>query len=169
MILQVADVGINLFLKNWYCKEYTASMCATSVTGAVFDDAERLMCIVRTVAQLRCPNNLVSKCFLNCGLLSGYAFMYSHFPTSSFNTSIALVDDDLPKIDPGYIEDVLLLVNLSAAPGSKVEISTLSITERQQTLKKYYNGGEGFRQFFSPWAPQLSWKKSRKRKPEMIL
>ena len=122
-------------------------MCPTSVTGAVFDDTERLASIVRTVAQMRCQNNLISNCFLRCGLLSGYADVYSHFATSSFNTDIALWDDDLPKIDPSYIKDVLSLVNLSAASDSSVKISTSIITERQQTLKKYYNAGEGFQHF----------------------
>ena len=52
MILQVPDVGVNKFIKRSYCREYTAAMCANSLTMKSFDDTERIGCFVRTLMAL---------------------------------------------------------------------------------------------------------------------
>lgn len=40
MISQVADVGINIFLKNRYYQEYSSIFCVSSVTGRILADTE---------------------------------------------------------------------------------------------------------------------------------
>ena len=42
VILQVPDVGISRFIKDQYAREYTAGVCASNVTGRIFDDFERI-------------------------------------------------------------------------------------------------------------------------------
>lgn len=46
--LQVADLGVNRFLKKRYEQEYTVFICSSNVTGKVFDDVERIGCVVRS-------------------------------------------------------------------------------------------------------------------------
>jgi len=88
IILQVADVGINRFLKTRYCQEYTASICASGVTGKVFDDAERIGCVVRTLLALQASPELITSCFHKAGLLTGYNDISSHFAPAKFNAGV---------------------------------------------------------------------------------
>ncbi len=78
--LQVADVGVNRFLKQTYEQECTAIMCLASLTGKHFGDVERIGCVVRTVQSLKIQHGLIVHCFEKCGLLSGYNDVASHFP-----------------------------------------------------------------------------------------
>ena len=59
IILQVADLGVYRYIKNKYAIEYNAAMCACELTGQLFDDTERIGCVVRTWNSLRHNNRLI--------------------------------------------------------------------------------------------------------------
>ena len=71
MVLQIADVGVNRFIKTKYAVEYTASMCSYGLVGRSFDDTERIACAVRAILALKQSPKLVVNCFLKAGLLAG--------------------------------------------------------------------------------------------------
>ena len=98
MVLQVADVGVKKFIKRSYCREYTATMCANSLTMKSFDDTERIGCVVRTVMALERESKLITSCFRKCGLLSGYKEVHRHFVPSIFAAGRPLRDTNLPVI-----------------------------------------------------------------------
>lgn len=63
MILQVADPGVNRFLKTQYAEEYTIAMCITTSNDRRFDDAETIGCAVRTLKELCERTDNVIRCF----------------------------------------------------------------------------------------------------------
>ena len=107
MILQVADVGVNRFLKSTYQREYTASICSTSLLKKAFDDTERFGCLVRTVLQLAREHKTIVNCFTKCGLLSGYKEVSKHFHSTMFSAGIPMRDDKLLLFTTEYIIEVL--------------------------------------------------------------
>lgn len=52
MLLQIAGVGVNRFLKKKYGREYTASKCAANVGATCFDDVKRFPYVLRTVKDI---------------------------------------------------------------------------------------------------------------------
>ena len=131
-ILQVADVGINRFIKQPYEKEYTASICASSLTGNQFDDVERIGCVVRTIQLLKAQHSLISKYFAKCGLLCGYNEVAQHFPRNLFNSGWPLRDLNLPHVNTSYVKSILLMINLAAERGSPICIPESVITGRRK-------------------------------------
>eukprot|EP00171_Calliarthron_tuberculosum_P023308 IDg23308t1 len=148
MVLQVADIGINRFLKNQYAREYTSSICACSVTGRSFDDVERIGCVVRTLHALKDQSDLVVSCFVKSGLLCGYKDVYQHFPPSLFSSGVSMRDPALPQVNTGYIKAVLSIENLAAVQGDPVIIPESFISDQLKTLSEYAVASEGFRKFY---------------------
>ena len=148
IILQVADVGINRFLKTKYEQEYTASLCTSAVTGRLFDDVERIGCIVRTVQALKTKTKMIADCFKKCGLLSGYNDVHQHFSPTIFNAGASLRDPNLPQVNTAYIKAMFTLTNLAAARGAPVTIPESVITAQQRTIAEYVTAGAGFRRFY---------------------
>ena len=147
IILQVADVGINRFIKQTYKKEYTASICASNLTGNQFDDVKRIGSVVRTIQSLKTQHGLISKCFTKCGLLCGYNEVAQHFPSNLFNAGRPLRDLNLPQVNTSYVKSVLSIMNLAAERGSAICIPESVITERQNRLEDYAAKELGFREF----------------------
>lgn len=130
IVFQVADVGVNRFLKQHYEREYTSLMIACNVTKKCFDDVELIGCIVRTFNELRKRPNWITTCFMKAGLLSGYKEMSRHFPLSKFNLGIPLRDMRLPQVNDAYCHAVLSTCNLSARRGAPVVIPESVIGEQ---------------------------------------
>ncbi len=148
MLLQVADVGVNRFLKRGYSQEYTASICASSLTGKVFDDLERFGCIVRTIRALESNSETIVNCFEKSALLSGYSDVKKHFPPSKFSAGSSLRDTALPRVSIDYVNAVLSLKNLAAARGAPVIVPEDLITMQQRSLSEYAVSERGFRRFY---------------------
>lgn len=149
MILQVADVRINRFLKQCYCREYTAAMCANAVVKRKFDDKDRISCVVRSVLALKKEQQQSVGCSAKSGLLSGYNDLYKHFVLVMFNVSIPLRDLNLPKLTIPYIQEVLSLRDLSIAPGNPVHIPENSMVNKMRKLRQYAEAGEVSKKFYA--------------------
>ena len=134
IILQVADVGVNRFIKKTNEREYTASLIAASLTRRKVDNIERIGCVVRTVRSLSMEKRLISNCFQKCGLFSGYSELFTHFPPALFNAGALNRDLNLPQANPDYVKPVLSLTNLAAERGLAVQIPDAIISEHQKRL-----------------------------------
>lgn len=148
MILQVANVGINRFIKKHYCREYTASLCASSVTNKLFDDTVRIESVVRTVLALKNKTHLIADCFAKTGLQSGYREVHAHFPPAVFSTGVCLRDCNLPFVDLSYVFSVLSMENLASAPGSPVKVPESLLYDRKRMLSEFIAADNGFRKFY---------------------
>ncbi len=148
IVLQVADMGINRFLKETYEREYKSGICTASLTGQKFDDVEKIGCVVRTIHALRSENTLIARCFEKCGLFSGYNDVSSHFPSRLFNAGSSLRDCNFTRMNPTYFKSVLSVSNLAAQRGAAVEIPETIMSERQKRLEDYARLAAGFRKFY---------------------
>lgn len=79
MQLQVADVGINRFIKEQYSREYTSSKCGVNLTGGLFDNGDRIACRLCTIQVLKDKSELIERYYATSGLSCGYKYVASHF------------------------------------------------------------------------------------------
>lgn len=101
LLLQVADVGVNRFVKTQYAKEYSSRVIECAVFNITFDDTQRVACLVNTVQALKKQPQLIIRCFHKVGLLCGYNDVHSLFPPSKFNNGTPLRDKRLPQVAHG--------------------------------------------------------------------
>lgn len=59
MFIQVADLGINRFIKSVYGRMYTSSLCLFRANGRGFDDLELAGCVVRSLNSLKKNADLI--------------------------------------------------------------------------------------------------------------
>lgn len=114
MVLQLEDVGMKMFIKLNYSREYAAAMCSNGITGKIFDDTERIGCVVRSVLALQKEVELITSCFKKCGFLTGYNKVHKHFNPSMFAAGKSMRDTNLPTITSHYVRNVLSVSNISA-------------------------------------------------------
>ena len=148
MLLQVADLGINLFIKEQFGREYNASFLECNMNSKAFDDVERMACVVRTVEALRNERNRISKCFEKAGLLTHYSELKHHFDTTMFKDGVSLRESSLPEVTQTYITEVFSLQNLSLAIGSPVVIPTSIFEEQETRLAEYKRLNSQFCSFY---------------------
>ena len=111
MALQVADLGINRFIKKPYECEYTSSMCTTALTKSKFGVAERIAWILQVVQAQHAENQLIANSFGKCGLLAVYNEVVRYFPTNCFRAGTSQCDPNLPGFSAFYIRNVSSLEN----------------------------------------------------------
>lgn len=148
ILLQVADLGINIFIKEQFGKEYNASFLYCNVNSKSFDDVERIACVVRTVAVLKKEPDRISKFFEKAGLSKCYSELNNHFDASEFKDGISLRDSCLPKVTNTYIAEVFSLQNLAASIGSPIVIPTSLIDGQNQRLTDYKKLNGNFFSFY---------------------
>ncbi len=122
-------------------------MCAAEVTHEVFDDVERIACIVRTLNALKFNEKLIVSYFKKADLLSGYKDVSSHFAPSTFLVGTLLRGSRLSVINTSYVKHVSSLRNLAAGRGEPVVIPESLISEQYRQLSEYSFAANGFRKF----------------------
>lgn len=148
MILQVADVGINRFLKELYFKEYTAALCMVGAKLSALDDVDRMGCIIHTIALLHEKRTLIIKCFERAGLLCCYRNGRHYFLVENFNSGLCLHDTSLPLVTRSYVQEVLSIRNLVCTLSAPVLVPLALLDEHMQALTAYASANEGVRKFY---------------------
>lgn len=145
-LLQVADLGVNRYLKTQYSREYNVPICLSTSHNSRFHGTERIGCVVRTLKALWSRKDIIINCFDKAGLT--YGFISTKFKRSSFNAGTGSRDTRLPKITDFYITAVLSFRNMCAKIGAPHTVPETRIGEKLRSIRHYVDIGGGFRQFY---------------------
>ena len=146
--MQIANIGVNRFLKSAYQRECTKFLCSTTYLKRLSTTLNDSDDVIRTILQLGREHKTFVNCFTKCGLLSGYKEVKNHFHTTFFSAGIKIRDGKLPLDTAVYIREVLSRKNLFAARDAPICIFETSLSSLQRSESHYINVAKRYRQLY---------------------